>query len=222
MHLIINKTFTNRKNIVSHTSESGQQINVRKQTMKHLKSTYNQLTPDPDIRREDTQINSSKEMTAQLIQKRRQALKKPFQAFTNVANRMEQVRVKNGVIYINDAKAENVNATYFALQSIRKPVIWIAGGDDTQTDYWELMSLVRQKVEAIIMIGEDNDRLYQLFAPVINDIYEASSMVEAVRLAHQISESGTRVLFSPACKPDIRFLDYQERGRQFVKAVQKL
>jgi len=186
--------------------------------MKNIKSTDNQIIPD---RNRGRQI-SSKDMTAQLIQKRRNALKKPFQAFTNVANRMEQVRIKNGVSFINDSKAENVNATYFALQSIRKPVIWIAGGDDAQTDYWDLMSLVRQKVEAIIMIGEDNERLFQMFSPVINDIYEVATMADAVRLANQISEAGTSVLLSPACKPDMRFADYQDRGNQFVTAVQKL
>jgi UDP-N-acetylmuramoylalanine--D-glutamate ligase len=160
-------------------------------------------------------------MTAQLLQKRRKALKKPFQSFTNVPHRMEQVRTKNGVMYINDSKAENVNATYFALQSIKKPVIWIAGGADAETDYWELMALVRQKVEAIIIIGANPDRLYHLFSPVINHIYEAPDMDTAVRMAQQMSEPGTSVLLSPACKPDYRFADYQDRGEQFVKAVNK-
>lgn len=161
-------------------------------------------------------------MTYQLINNKRKSIYKSFKAFVNVPNRMEQVRIKNGVVFINDSKAENVNATYFAMQSIRKPIIWIAGGDDHNTDYWELMSLVRQKVEAIIMIGENNSRLWALFSPVIDYIYEVSAMSEAVRLANQISNSGTSVLLSPACKPDIRFADYQDRGNQFVKAVKNL
>ncbi len=160
-------------------------------------------------------------MTERIIKKRK-ALIKPFRSFTNVPNRMEQVRVKNGVIYINDSKAENVNATYFALQSIRKPVIWIAGGDDAKTDYWDLMPLVRRKVDAIIMIGNDNSRLNVYFTPVIDDIYEVATMTEAVRLANKISEQGTTVLLSPACKPDLRFADYQDRGQQFVNAVKNL
>jgi len=161
-------------------------------------------------------------MTAQLIQKRRKTLKRPFQSFTNVPHRMEQVRTKNGVMFINDSKAENINATYFALQSIKKPVVWIAGGADVETDYWELMSLVRQKVEAIISIGEENERLYHLFSPVINHIYEVPDMATAVRLAQKLGETGTSVLLSPACKPDHRFADYQDRGEQFIKAVNKL
>ena len=161
-------------------------------------------------------------MTAQLLQKRRKAYKKPFQSFTNVPHRMQQVRTKNGVMYINDSKAENVNATYFALQSIKKPIIWIAGGADAETDYWDLMALARQKVEAIIIIGEKADRLYHLFSPVINNIYEVENMTTAVRLAQQMSEPGTSVLLSPACKPDHRFADYQDRGEQFIKAVNKI
>ncbi len=161
-------------------------------------------------------------MTAQLIQSRRRTLKKPFQSFTGVAHRMQQVGVKNNITYINDSKAENVNATYFALQSIKKPVIWIAGGADAGTDYWELMSLVRQKVSAIIMIGESNERLVSLFSPVIDHIYEAENMVQAVQMARQLAVKGTSVLLSPACKPDHRFTDYQERGNQFIKAVNKL
>ncbi len=161
-------------------------------------------------------------MTAQLLQNRRRTLKKPFQSFINVPHRMQQVRVKNGVFFINDSKAENVNATYFALQSIKKPVIWIAGGDDSNTNYWELMSLVRQKVSYIIMIGQNNDRLYQLFAPVIDHIYKVKTMREAVQLSYQFAEQGCSVLLSPACKPDYAFVDYRDRGEQFIKAVNKL
>jgi UDP-N-acetylmuramoylalanine--D-glutamate ligase len=161
-------------------------------------------------------------MTAQLIQKRKRALKQPFHSFTNVAHRMQQVHYKNGITYINDSKAENINATFFALQSIRKPIIWIAGGDDFQTDYWDLMSLVRQKVESIIMIGENNERLFHIFSPVINDIYEAKDMKESVRYAKNLAAEGSTILLSPACKPDHRFMDYQDRGEQFIKAVNKL
>ncbi len=161
-------------------------------------------------------------MTAKLLQRRKQAFKKPFQSFTNVANRMEQVQTKNGITFINDSKAENINATFFALQTIQKPVIWIAGGQDAGVDYWELMSLVRQKVEAIVMIGENNDRLFHIFSPVIEQIYEADNMETAVKLAYKISQTGTNILLSPACKPDRKFMDYKDRGTQFINAVKKI
>ncbi len=160
-------------------------------------------------------------MTEKII-KRRKAIIKSFRPFTNVPNRMEQVRIKNGVVYINDSKAENVNATYFAMQSINKPVVWIAGGEDDKTDYWDLMPLVRRKVEAIIMIGQNNARLNVYFSPVVDEIFEVETMQEAVKLAYRISEPGTSVLLSPACKPDLRFADYQDRGQQFVNAVKNL
>jgi len=160
-------------------------------------------------------------MNAELIKKRRRNLRLSFRSFKGVTNRLEEIRIKNDVIFINDSKAQNVNATYFALDSIRKPVIWIAGGEDNGTDYWELMSLVRQKVEAIIMIGEDNSRLIEFFAPVIKEIYEAENMETAVALAYRLSEPGTSVLLSPACKPDMKYADYEDRGEQFKNAVLK-
>ncbi len=83
------------------------------------------------------------------------------------------------------------------------------------------MSLVRQKVDAIIMIGEDNSRIIEHFSPVINEIYETKNMEIAVALAYRLSEPGTTVLLSPACKPDIRFADYEDRGNQFNNAVLK-
>ena len=159
------------------------------------------------------------DMTEQMIASRKQKLKNTFRSF--MAYRMQNVCRKNGVNYINDSKAENVNATYFALQSIRKPVIWIAGGNDFQVDYWELMALVRKKVEAIIMIGSENERLIHIFSPVISNMYEVNDMKEAVRLAKQIAEEGASVLLSPACKPDERFADYQDRGERFKEAVIK-
>ncbi len=161
-------------------------------------------------------------MTAKLLQKRKQAFKKPFQSFTNVAHRLESVYTKNGIVFINDSKAENINATYFALETIQKPVVWIAGGEDAGADYWELMALVRQKVKAIIMIGQDNERLFHIFSPVIAQIFEAENMEEAVKLAYKISQPGTQVLMSPASKPDERFIDYMERGEQFREAVKNL
>ncbi len=161
-------------------------------------------------------------MTKQFIQSRRARVQKPFRPFTNVPNRMEQVRVINDVVFINDAKAENVNATYFALQSLKKPIIWIAGGDDAGTDYWELMGLVRSKVTAIIMIGDNNDRLFHTFSPVMEKMYEVETMEQAVQLAYRLSEPKTNVLLSPAAKADLQYADSQDRARQFIKAVKNI
>jgi len=166
-------------------------------------------------------INSSS-LAEQLIRARRKSLRNPFHSITNVPDRMEQIRVVNGVSFVNDARAENVNATYFALESLKKPIVWIAGGDATGVDYWDLMALVRVKVSAIIMIGKDNARLHQTFSPVIDDIYEVKTMREAVQLAYEISEPGTNVLLSPATKADLLYADYQDRESQFINAVKQI
>jgi len=164
---------------------------------------------------------AGKSLQAKMLQLRQQRLK-GFQDFTDVPHRMEKVRVHNDVIFINDAKAENTNATYFAMQSIRKPIIWLVGGDDVQTDYWDLMSLVRQKVDAIIMIGEHNDKINFTFSPVITEMYEAETMEEAVKLAYQLSKPKSTILLSPAAKADNLYADYEDRGDQFIKAVKKI
>lgn len=156
-----------------------------------------------------------------MLQLRQQRLKS-FQDFTDVPHRMERVRVHNEVVFINDAKAENTNATYFALKSIRKPIIWLVGGNDAQTDYWDLMSLVRQKVDAIIMIGKHNDKIHFTFSPVISEIYEIETMEEAVKLAYKLSNPKSTILLSPASKADELYADYEDRGNQFNKAVKKI
>jgi len=161
------------------------------------------------------------QMSAKLIAKRKKVFRNSFDHISP-GSRMKEIRVLNDVIFIDDAKAENVNACYFALQSIRKPIVWIAGGDDSQTNYWDLMSLVRQKVEAIIMIGEYNEKLFQTFSPVITKLFQANNMTEAVEIAYKISEAHTSVLLSPAAKADGKFADDEDRSKQFVQAVMKL
>ncbi len=161
------------------------------------------------------------QMSAKLIAKRKSVFQNTL-GNAVLGDRMKEVRVLNDIIFIDDAKAENVNACYYALKSIRKPIVWITGGADEQTNYWDLMSLVRQKVEAIIMIGADNDKLYQTFSPVITNIYQANNMSEAVQMAYEISEPYTSVLLSPAAKADIKFADAEDRSKQFVQSVMKL
>jgi len=165
--------------------------------------------------------NITQSIQDKMLKTRKKNLKR-FQDFTNVPNRMERVRVHNQVVFINDSKAENTNATYFALQSIRKPIVWLVGGDDRHTDYWDLMSLVRRKVDTIIMIGKHNDKINFTFSPVLNEIFEAETMEKAVKLAYRLSEPGTTVLLSPAAKADELYADYEDRGQQFINAVKKI
>ena len=128
----------------------------------------------------------------------------------------------NHVQYINDSKATNVNATYYALDGIRKPIIWIVGGVDKGNDYNELMPLVREKVKAIICLGIDNSKLIEAFGKVVEPLVETISMEEAIKVAYKIAERGDSVLLSPACSSFDLFKNYEDRGNQFKAAVKKL
>jgi len=166
--------------------------------------------------------NLASAMTDNLLKIRKKNLRNSFRDFSDVEHRMERVAELNKIIFINDSKAETANATYFALQSVKKPVVWIAGGEDSQTDYEDLLPLVRLKVEAIIMIGKDNTKLYKTFKDSISEFYQVNDLREAVWLAREISFKGTTVLFSPAAKPQGEFKNYEERGLMFKKIVREL
>ena len=161
-------------------------------------------------------------MTEQLLRIRKKNLRRSFQDFNSVEHRMEKVGEVNKVIFINDSKSQSVNATYFALKSVEKPVVWIAGGEDQETLYEELLPLVRLKVSSLIMIGMDNTKLFATFIDDVEKIYQAKNMAEAVSIAKQISYKGTTVLLSPACKPDSLYDSLEERGKQFKKAVRNI
>jgi len=166
--------------------------------------------------------NLASSMTEQLLRIRKKNLRRSFQDFNSVEHRMEKVGEINKVVFINDAKSQSVNASFFALKSIEKPIIWITGGDDDNTQYEELLPLVRLKVSAIIMIGENNIKLFETFVDEVEKMYKASSMEEAVAIAKQISTKGSTVLLSPASKPDSLFVSIEDRGNKFKKAVKNI
>ena len=125
-------------------------------------------------------------------------------------------------MYINDSKATNVNATFFALDSMSSPTVWIVGGVDKGNDYSELMAMVREKVKAIICLGVDNKKIIDAFGNVVDMMVEVSSMNDAVRTAQHLAEKGDAVLLSPACASFDLFENYEDRGRQFKHAVRGL
>ena len=124
--------------------------------------------------------------------------------------------------YINDSKATNVNATYYALESMDAPTVWIVGGIDKGNNYEELFSFVNQKVKAIICLGVDNEKLFNTFGNMVDIIVETQFMSEAVKIAYKIAEAGDNVLLSPACASFDLFENYEDRGRQFKDAVRNL
>jgi UDP-N-acetylmuramoylalanine--D-glutamate ligase len=161
-------------------------------------------------------------MTAQLLKVRKQTIRESLEDFEGAEHRLERVLKINGVEYINDSKATNVNATFYALDSMNSPTVWIVGGVDKGNDYFDLMPLVREKVKAIICLGVDNQKIIQAFGSVIDLVVETAGAEEAVKVAYKIAEKGDSVLLSPACASFDLFENYEDRGRQFKNAIREL
>ncbi|MGM8360539.1 UDP-N-acetylmuramoyl-L-alanine--D-glutamate ligase [Flavobacterium sp. ARAG 55.4] len=159
---------------------------------------------------------------AKLMQIRKATIRESLSNFQGVEHRLEKVLKIQNVQYINDSKATNVNATFFALDSMNSPTVWIVGGVDKGNDYNELMALVREKVKAIICLGVDNRKIIDAFGNVVDIMVEVNNMNDAVRMAQRITEKGDTVLLSPACASFDLFENYEDRGRQFKEAVQNL
>lgn len=159
---------------------------------------------------------------AQLMRIRKQTIRESLSNFQGVEHRLEKVLKIQNVQYINDSKATNTNATFFALDSMNTPTVWIVGGVDKGNDYDELMQLVREKVKAIVCLGVDNKKILDTFSNVVDVIVETSGMQEAVKVAQKLSEKGDTVLLSPACASFDLFENYEDRGKQFKNAVQNL
>ena len=159
---------------------------------------------------------------AKILGIRNETLRNSLQNFQGVAHRLEKVLRINNVQYINDSKATNVNAAYYALESMTVPVIWIVGGVDKGNDYDELMALVNEKVKAIICLGVDNNKIIEAFGNIVDVMVEVNTMSDAVNIAQRLSEKGDAVLLSPCCASFDLFDDYEDRGNQFKSAVRGL
>jgi UDP-N-acetylmuramoylalanine--D-glutamate ligase len=161
-------------------------------------------------------------MAAQLLKVRKEFIKESLSSFEGVEHRLENVAKIYGVEYINDSKATNINATFYALECMDKQTVWIVGGVDKGNDYNDLLPLVREKVKAIVCLGLDNDKIKNMFSNVVDIIVETAGAEEAVKVAHKLSEKGDAVLLSPACASFDLFENYEDRGRQFKAAVHSL
>jgi UDP-N-acetylmuramoylalanine--D-glutamate ligase len=142
--------------------------------------------------------------------------------FQNVEHRLEYVLTVHGIDFINDSKATNVNACWFALESMTKGVVWIVGGVDKGNDYSELAEMVDEKVKAIICMGTNNTKIKDFFKALVPVIIEADSAKKAVTESFKLAEKGDVVLLSPACASFDLFKNYEDRGRQFKDSVKEL
>jgi len=159
---------------------------------------------------------------AHLLKIRKATIRESLEGFQGAEHRLEQVLTINKVKYVNDSKATNVNATYYALESMNVPTVWIVGGVDKGNDYTSLFPFVNEKVKAIICLGKDNEALFDAFGNMVDVIIETQYMSEAVKIAYNVAAAGEAVLLSPACASFDLFESYEDRGQQFKSAVRKL
>jgi UDP-N-acetylmuramoylalanine--D-glutamate ligase len=170
----------------------------------------------------NTQNARAAGIAARLVEIRTDIVRESLQDFVNVEHRMEFVAKVNGIEFINDSKATNINAAWFALESMEKPTVWIVGGVDKGNDYSELFELATQKVKAIVCLGLDNQKIIEAFKDKVEVIVEAKSANEAVSFAYQLAGKDDAVLLSPACASFDLFSSYEDRGQQFKQAVRML
>ncbi len=161
-------------------------------------------------------------MTARIVDVRKEIIRESLQDFQNVEHRLEFVASINGIEFINDSKATNVNSTWYALESMEKPVVWICGGQDKGNDYNELLELVKGRVKAIVCLGKDNKKIIAAFKDVVDIIVETDNASDAVAASYKIGKKGDVVLLSPACASFDLFQNYEDRGMQFKGAVRSL
>jgi UDP-N-acetylmuramoylalanine--D-glutamate ligase len=161
-------------------------------------------------------------ISSRILDLSKEVIRESLIDFKNVEHRLERVIKVHGIEYINDSKATNVNSTWYALESMTKPTIWIVGGVDKGNDYSSLLSLIDEKVKAIVCLGEQIDSIKNAFAEKEVEMYFASNMNEAVNYSYQLGEKGDAVLLSPACASFDLFDNYEHRGFEFKKCVRNL
>ena len=161
-------------------------------------------------------------MVTRIVDVRKEIIRESLQDFQNIEHRLEFVASINGIEFINDSKATNVNSTWYALESMEKPVVWICGGQDKGNDYNELLDLVKGRVKAIVCLGKDNKKIIAAFKDVVDIIVETDNASDAVAASYKIGKKGDVVLLSPACASFDLFQNYEDRGMQFKGAVRSL
>ena len=161
-------------------------------------------------------------IAARILDISKESIRSSLSDFQNIEHRLEYVANIHGIEYINDSKATNVNSTWYALESMNRPVIWVAGGVDKGNDYELLKSLAVKKVKAIICLGSDTKKIRKAFSGLVENIVDAGSMIEAVKISQYLGEKGDIVLLSPACASFDLFENYIDRGNQFKNIVKSL
>lgn len=153
---------------------------------------------------------------------RKDKIREALQTFESLEHRMEPAGIVRGVEFINDSKATNINSTWFALESMTKPVILILGGIDKGNDYTLLHDLVKEKVKAIVCMGTDNMKIHESFKDIVPLMVSTDNAKDAVHSAFHFANKGDVILLSPACASFDLFKNYEDRGNQFKQAIKEL
>tara|TARA_B100001115_G_scaffold165966_1_gene143885 strand:- start:94 stop:1437 length:1344 start_codon:yes stop_codon:yes gene_type:complete len=207
---------------LTESQEVGGYLN-KEQLIINIKNQFTMSIHDLALKgKHNTQNSLAAGIAARVVEIRKDIVRQSLEDFVNVEHRLEFVAKINGVEFINDSKATNINSTWFALESMEKPTVWIVGGVDKGNDYNELMTLVDEKVKAIICLGEDNHKIKEAFESKVDTLVEARNAVEAVAYAYRLALKNESVLLSPACASFDLFENYEDRGNQFKQAVRML
>ena len=165
--------------------------------------------------------NMAASISAKVLQIRKENIKQSLSDYGTLGHRKEYVTTIDGVMYFDDAKAENVNATWFTFESTVKPIVWIACGSNEHIDYTDLLSMAKQNVKVLICLDDQKNNLKNAFESAVRTIYDAKNMDEAVRIASIVAQEDDIVVFSPACKPSRQYETYNDRGNQFKKSIKQ-
>ncbi|MDQ3100110.1 MAG: UDP-N-acetylmuramoyl-L-alanine--D-glutamate ligase, partial [Bacteroidota bacterium] len=206
-HRVPDGAFLDNDHILFSTHQTPFTMSLIDQALKGKHNVYNSMAAG---------------IAARVLEIRSDVIRESLSDFQNVEHRLEHVAMVNGVEFINDSKATNVNSTWYALESMTKPVIWVVGGVDKGNDYATLRELVRSKVKTIVCLGTDNEKIHKAFGEVVECIVDTASAEQAVQTSYDMAEPGDVVLLSPACSSFDLFENYEERGRRFKTAVKSL
>lgn len=206
-HAVKNGAYLEENKIIFNTDKNPFTMKLEELALQGRHNTYNSMAAG---------------VAAKLVEIRKESIKKCLSDFENIEHRLEEVATIHGIRFINDSKATNINSTWYALESMNKPVIWIAGGLDKGNDYDKLIPVVGEKVKAMICLGKDNESIIGALKHVVEEVYETQSMTEAVAWAYHLAKNDEIVLLSPACASFDLFENYEDRGNQFKKAVKRL
>jgi len=219
------RTINARQAPFSLTSKinSGGYLNSKQQITININENFTMSIHDLALKgKHNTQNSLASGIASRILEIRKDAVRESLGDFVNVEHRLEFVAKVHGIEFINDSKATNINSTWFALESMENPTVWIVGGVDKGNDYEELAALVNDKVKAIICLGKDNHKIIEAFQGKVESIVEAASALEAVAYGYSFAKKGETVLLSPACASFDLFENYEERGNKFKKAVRSL